>query len=266
MRVGRFVNELGTEIVRIARSTLSAAVLVAVTFVTCVTHLVVVNADERMPGAPWAEPVGLVRFPEAFVRLLEVQLVFGSLLVAAYAGVLGFGRARTYLRREKTASVRVWTRLRPLVALVMILLPGTIVAYLAGIGIALGMAALAGRPISGAFQPAAVGELPGLVTRGWLAVLPVAALAYAAGAVSRRRSAGVIAVAGLVLVEQTASLFASGAHLAWTPIANAAAFVDATTAADLAARIVATAAYVIGSAMVVLYTARKGSVVTHRTS
>jgi hypothetical protein len=183
----------------------------------------------------------------AYEAILTLHLIFAVVCVAAYAGVIG---AISELDVRPQCSARGAAGLRRVqvfVAISAVLLPGLIVASACGAGTALAVAVATGWSAWDSMSVETLGELAGLVVRGWLALLPFAAVAFLVGAATRRRLGGLVAVAAVVLFEQLASTLLSPDHRWWSPFANAAALVGSSTLAEVAAAVLIVGAYVAGS-------------------
>jgi ABC-type transport system involved in multi-copper enzyme maturation permease subunit len=84
---------------------------------------------------------------------------------------------------------------------------GLVIAFVVGVGVALIAATIAEVPTSGVSDPEAIGRLPELLGRGWLAVAEEGAIGFAIATLARSQLAGIGAGIGFYFGEQFASIF-----------------------------------------------------------
>lgn len=174
----------------------------------------------------------LLTFPEAYKGLVSFLVGLGGLLAVAFgAAVAG---ADWNWSMVKMAISRGESRSRytvmKLVAIVVVLIPGLIAAFLIGILCALLGAVLAGLPLSGLTDGSVLGDLASLLVRGWWGLAEQAALGFAVATVARSQLAGLGAAIALYFVESFAVGFWPEV-IRYFPFSVSASLVrDATTA------------------------------------
>ena len=242
------MRRLGDEVIRLARSRLSFVVLGAVAVVPSATYVLAMGAMARLPALGPFDVTAFDLDPsQAYEAILTLHLIFAVVCVGAYAGVIGAISERDVRPRWSAPDAAGLRRVRVFIAISAVLLPGLMVASACGAGTALALATATGWSAWDGMSVETLGELAGLVVRGWLALLPFAAVAFLVGAATRRRLGGLVAVAAVVLLEQLASTALSPDYRWWSPFANAAALVGSSTLAEVAEAVLVVGAYVAGS-------------------
>jgi hypothetical protein len=232
------------EVRSIVRSRLSWVVVLAVTVLSCLTYVVSQRASERDVPA-----IGHVAPPQSVVDLVNLELLFGGVFVATYAGMLGAKNGPR--RRAATAPYPSRPRLEPLIALMLLFAPGLVLVHLAAYGLTflisapLETAAVTGR------SDLTVGETTSILVGGWLALLPFGALGYMTGTALRRPMSGLVIATVFLGVDAAAGTVLPRIDPWWSPIGNAAALVGATASSAWFSPIVVTVVYVAVSAAVI---------------
>lgn len=151
----------------------------------------------------------LVTFPGAYTLIISFILGLGGLFAVIYgAAVAGsewtWGTLKTAVARGESRS-RYQLALFAAVALLIGI--GLLISFGVGVGVALLGAMIADVPTSGVSDPAALGTLPELLGRGWLAIAEEGAIGFAIATLARSQLAGIGAGIGVYFAEQFASIF-----------------------------------------------------------
>jgi hypothetical protein len=244
----------GAAFVHLLRWPPSRLVLAAVCSLVGLTYLATGLTAGRLPASERLGLADLLEFPELYRSLPAMVLLFGGVLVAAYAGALGGAEAGPPgLGPTRDPVPPHFTMLRTFASLSVVLFVGVVAAYGVGVLMALLAAALSGRATDAALDPVVIGELPALLVRGWWGIVMLAAIAFAAGVVTASRAAGLIVVVVIFLAEQSASLVTGPDGLWWAPIAVASSIVSSDAATLFANAAVISIIYVAGSLAVTLW-------------
>lgn len=151
----------------------------------------------------------LLRFPGAYAGIVSFLASLGGLFAAAYGAAAAgadwsWGMVKVAVARGESRSRYI---LAKLAAVLVLLIPAVVVAFLVGVlGVAAG-AMLAGFGLSGMGDPSAVGALPWQLVRAWLALGEQAAIGFAVATLARSQLAGLGASIGIYFVEQFAGAF-----------------------------------------------------------
>jgi ABC-type transport system involved in multi-copper enzyme maturation permease subunit len=151
----------------------------------------------------------LVTFPGAYTLIISFLLGLGGLFAVIYgAAVAGsewnWGTLKSAVARGES---RTRYQLATFAAIALLIGVGLLIAFLAGIVAALIGAAMAQVPTTGLGDSEALGTLPELFGRGWLAVVEEGALGFAIATLARSQLAGIGAGIGVYFGEQFASIF-----------------------------------------------------------
>ncbi len=151
----------------------------------------------------------LVTFPGAYALIISFLLGLGGLFAVIYgAAVAGsewnWGTLKSAVARGESRSRY---QLALFAAVTLLIGIGLLVAFVVGVGAAVIGALLAGVPTTGLSDAAALGGLPELLGRAWLAVVEEGALGFAIATLARSQLAGIGAGIALYFAEQFASIF-----------------------------------------------------------
>ena len=151
----------------------------------------------------------LVTFPGAYDLILSFMFGLGGLFAVIYGAAIA-GSEWTW-GTLKTAVVRGESRSRYLLttfaAIAVVLAIGLFVTFVIGVaGAALG-ATIAGIGLDGIDDAAALGGLPELFARGWVAITATAALGFAVATLARSQLAGIGVGIAFYFAETFAGIF-----------------------------------------------------------
>lgn len=162
---------------------------------------------EAGPGSEAA--LLLVTFPGAYTFVLSFILGLGGLFGVIYgAAVAGsewsWGTLKAAVARGESRSRYQLLSFAAIAAMVGV---GLLVAFALGVLVAAIAATIAGVSTSGLGDSAALGELPELFGRGWVAMIEQAALGFAIATLARSQLAGIGVGIAVYFGEQFASIF-----------------------------------------------------------
>lgn len=168
----------------------------------------------------------LVTFPGAYTAVISNILQIGGLLGLIYGATVAgsewtWGTLKTAVARGESRSRYQLSLFAALVLLVGI---GVLVSFAAGVGAALLGATMAGVPTSGVTDRTALGTLPELLGRVWLAVTEQTAIGFAIATLARSQLAGIGAGIGVSVASGIATIFLSDI-MQYTPFNAAGAVV-----------------------------------------
>ena len=151
----------------------------------------------------------LVTFPGAYTLIISFLLGLGGLFAVIYGAAIAgsewtWGTLKSAVARGESRSRYQLSLFAAIVVLVGV---GLLVAFLAGVAVAFIGALLAGVPTTGVSDAAALGTLPELLGRAWLAVVEEGAIGFAVATLARSQLAGIGVGIGLYFGEQFASIF-----------------------------------------------------------
>lgn len=151
----------------------------------------------------------LVTFPDAYTIVLGFLLGLGGFFAVMYGAAIA-GSEWTW-GTLKAAVARGESRSRYQLALfgaiAVLLGVGLLVSFVVGVAFALIGALIAAVSTSGVNDPGALGSLPELLGRGWLAIVEQGAIGFAIATLARSQLAGIGAGIAFYFGEQFASLF-----------------------------------------------------------
>ena len=164
-------------------------------------------ATQQGGGGPAA--ILLITFPVAYSFVLSFILGLGGLFAVIYgAAVAGsewtWGTLKAVVARGESRSRY---QLVSFAALTLLLGVGLVVAYALGIVLMVIGDTIGGISISGLSDTSALGTLPELLARGWLAIAEQAALGYTIATLARSQLAGIATGIGVYFVEQFSTIF-----------------------------------------------------------
>jgi hypothetical protein len=151
----------------------------------------------------------LVTFPGAYTLIISFLLGLGGLFAVIYGAAIagsewGWGTLKTAVARGEGRSFYQLTMFAAVALCIGIAL---LVGFVVGVIVALIGANLAAVSTSGLGDAEALGRLPELLARGWLAMVEEGALGFAIATLARSQLAGIGAGIALYFGEQFASLF-----------------------------------------------------------
>ncbi len=151
----------------------------------------------------------LVTFPGAYTLIISFLLGLGGLFAVIYgAAVAGsewtWGTLKSAVARGESRSRY---QLSLFAAIALLVGVGLLVAFVVGVAVAVIGALLAAVSTSGVSDATALGQLPELLGRAWLAVVGEGAIGFAIATLARSQLAGIGAGIALYFGEQFASLF-----------------------------------------------------------
>ena len=137
--------------------------------------------------------LALITFPGAYDLILSFMFGLGGLFAVIYGAAIA-GSEWTW-GTLKTAVVRGESRSRYLLttfaAIAIVLALGLLVTFVIGVAAAAVAATIAGIGLDGIGDTAALGRLPELFVRGWVAITATAALGFAVATLARSQLAGI---------------------------------------------------------------------------
>jgi ABC-2 type transport system permease protein len=173
--------------------------------------LLVVGATAGRPESGGNGQAGLllVTFPGAYTFVLSFILGLGGLFGVIYgAAVAGsewtWGTLKAAVARGESRSRYQLLSFAAIGALLGI---GLLLAFAVGVLVAAIGATIAGVSTSGLGDSAALGKLPELFARGWVAMIEQAALGFAIATLARSQLAGIGVGIAVYFGEQFASIF-----------------------------------------------------------
>ncbi len=165
----------------------------------------------QQSGGPQAQAAirALLQFPAAYAGVVSFIASIGGLFAIAYGAAAagadwGWGMIRVAVARGESRSRYILTKL---VAVLIMLVPGTLLAFAVGV-VAVALAAtLAGLGVAGIADADTLRTLPWLLARGWLGLAEQAAIGFAIATLARSQLAGLGVGIGIYFVESFAVSF-----------------------------------------------------------
>ena len=187
------------------------------------------TARQQPSGNGAGEALVLVTFPGAYTLLLSFILGLGGLFAMIYGAAIAgsewsWGMLKAAVARGESRSRYQLVSFASIGVMVGI---GLLVAFAVGVVVAIIAAGLAQVPTTGIGDAATVGTLPGLMARGWLALVEACALGFTIATLARSQLAGIGVGIAVYFGEQFASIFLPDI-VKYMPF-NAATAVVATT-------------------------------------
>ncbi len=169
------------------------------------------RAPAGQGGGPEAQAAirSLLAFPGAYASVASFIGSIGGLFAIVFGASAagsdwGWGMIRVAVSRGESRGRYI---LGKLVAVALLLVPGAIAAFVVGV-VAVALAAtIAGLGTAGMGSPDAVGTLPWLAVRTWLALVEQAAIGFAIATLARSQLAGLGVGIGIYFVESFAAGF-----------------------------------------------------------
>jgi hypothetical protein len=203
------------EIRKLARRPASYITLVILVGIIVLLY-VAIGASYKMVGqtgqpdaaASQAAIAETLRFPQAWNALVGLVVGLGGLLGVAYGAAAAGGdwnwnMVKIAVARGESRSRYVLAKLG---AVLILLIPGLVVAFVVGLLATILAATLAGIGVGGLTDSAGLGRLPSLFARGWWGMAEQAAIGFAIATLARSQLAGLAAGIALYFVEQIALL------------------------------------------------------------
>jgi ABC-2 type transport system permease protein len=173
--------------------------------------LLAVGATAGRPEAGNNGQAGLllVTFPGAYTFVLSFILGLGGLFGVIYGAAIAgsewtWGTLKAAVARGESRSRY---QLLSFAAIGALLGVGLLLAFAIGVLVAAIGATIAGVSTSGLGDSTALGKLPELFARGWVAMIEQAALGFAIATLARSQLAGIGVGIGVYFGEQFASIF-----------------------------------------------------------
>lgn len=168
----------------------------------------------------------LVTFPGAYTLIISFVLGLGGLFAVIYGAAIAgsewnWGTLKAAIARGESRSRY---QLSSYAAIALLLGIGLLIAFVAGVGLAIIGAALAQVPTDGLGNSDALADIPELLGRAWLAIAEEGALGFAIATLARSQLAGIGAGIGVYFAEQFASIFLPDI-IKWMPFQAASAVV-----------------------------------------
>ena len=166
-------------------------------------------ADQGGGSQAQAAIRSLLEFPGAYGAVVSFVASIGGLFAIAYGAAAagadwGWGMVRVAVARGESRSRYVLTKL---VAVLLLLIPASLLAFLVGVVAAALAATVAGIGLSGTGDAATLQSLPWLLARSWLALGEQAAIGFAIATLARSQLAGRGVRIGIYFVESFAVSF-----------------------------------------------------------
>jgi ABC-type transport system involved in multi-copper enzyme maturation permease subunit len=175
--------------------------------------LIAVAATASQPDASPGQRSGLllVTFPGAYTSILSFILGLGGLFAVIYGAAIAgsewsWGTLKSAVARGESRSRY---QLLSFAAIGLMIGIGMLIAFGAGIVVAVIGANIAGVSTEGLSDAETLGTIPELLGRGWLAIVEVGALGFAIATLAGASLAGIGAGIAFFFGEQFATLFLS---------------------------------------------------------
>lgn len=167
------------------------------------------TASQREAGSEGREALLLVTFPGAYTMVLSFILGLGGLFAVIYgAAVAGsewtWGTLKSAVARGESRSRY---QLLSFAAIALMVGLGLLVAFTAGVAVAVIGANIAGVSTAGLDDSATLRVLPEMLGRGWLAMVEEGALGFAIATLARSQLAGIGAGIAFYFGENFAGIF-----------------------------------------------------------
>ena len=172
--------------------------------------LIAVSATaSQRTGRAAQEGLLLVTFPGAYTLILSFILGLGGLFGVIYGAAIAgsewsWGTLKSAVARGESRSRY---QLLSFLAIAVFVGIGLVLAFGAGIVLAIIGAKIAGVSTAGLTDSTTLGRLPELLARAWLAIVEETALGFAIATLARSQLAGIGAGIGVYFGEQFASIF-----------------------------------------------------------
>jgi ABC-2 type transport system permease protein len=167
------------------------------------------TAGRQTNGGGGQQALALVTFPGAYTLILSFILGLGGLFAVIYgAAVAGsewtWGTLKSAVARGESRSRY---QLLSFAAIAVMVGIGLVLAFVAGVVVAVVGASLGSVSTAGLSDAATLGKIPELLGRGWLAIVEEGALGFAIATLARSQLAGIGAGIAVYFGEQFASIF-----------------------------------------------------------
>ena len=160
-------------------------------------------------GSGPADPLAIVTFPGAYDLILSFILGLGGLFAVVYGAAIAgsewtWGTLKTVVARGESRSRYV---LATFAAIAVVAAAGLLASFAIGVASAALGARIAGVPLDGIGNTAALGSLPEHFVRGWFAIVMEGSIGFAVATLARSQLAGIGAGIALYFGEGFASIF-----------------------------------------------------------
>jgi ABC-type transport system involved in multi-copper enzyme maturation permease subunit len=150
-----------------------------------------------------------VTFPGAYTLILSFILGLGGLFAVIYGAAIAgsewtWGTLKAAVARGESRSRY---QLSLFSSIAVLIGAGLLVAFVVGVAVALLAATIASVSTGGVSDATALGRIPELLARSWLAVVEEGALGFAIATLARSQLAGIGAGIAFYFGEQFASIF-----------------------------------------------------------
>ncbi len=172
--------------------------------------LIAVSATAgQRSGRAAQEALLLVTFPGAYTLILSFILGLGGLFAVIYGAAIAgsewnWGTLKAAIARGESRSRY---QLLSFAGIALMIGVGLLVAFGVGVAVAVVGANLARVSTAGLGDSKAIGSLPELLGRGWVAIVEEGALGFAIATLARSQLAGIGAGIAVYFGEQFASIF-----------------------------------------------------------
>lgn len=155
--------------------------------------IIAVVASGGEGGDESFDPLSLVTFPGAYDLILGFMLALGGMFGVVYGAAIAgsewsWGTLKAVVARGESRSRYM---LSTFAAVAVVIAVGLLVTFLVGVGTAAAGAAISGISLEGMRDTDALGRLPELFARGWVAIVAQAAVGFAVATLARSQLAGI---------------------------------------------------------------------------
>ncbi len=186
---------------------LMAGLLVLILLAVAATRGVDQSGNGNGNGA--AAAMLLLTFPGAYDLILSFILGLGGLFAVVYGAAIAgsewsWGTLKSTVARGESRALYM---LSTFVAIAFILAIGLLVTFVIGVAVGALGATIAGIPLDGLSDAAALGKLPEKFLRGWVVISAEASIGFAVATLARSQLAGIGVGIALYFGEAFASIF-----------------------------------------------------------
>ena len=187
------------------------------------------TVGQQGSGRSAANARALVTFPGAYDLILSFMFGLGGLVAVIYGAAIAGSEWTWGTLKNAVARGESRTRymLATFAAIVVIVALGLVITFVAGLGLALLSATIAGISTAGASDAGTLQRLPALAARGWFAVVEQASLGFAIATLARSQLAGIGAGIAFYFGETFARIFLPDI-IKYMPFAVAQASINTT--------------------------------------
>jgi ABC-type transport system involved in multi-copper enzyme maturation permease subunit len=166
-------------------------------------------ADQGGGAQTQAALRSMLVFPDAYAGVVSFVASIGGLFAIAYGAAAagadwGWGMVKVAVSRGESRSRYIVTKL---LAVLVLLVPASLLAFAVGVVAVAIAASLAGFGLAGMGDASTLGTLPSLLARSWLALAEQASIGFAIATLARSQLAGLGVGIGIYFVESFAVSF-----------------------------------------------------------